>query len=50
METKPTKENEKILGDVIAQKVKDELELKSNFAQDIVDNCDISKPKLQEDN
>jgi len=50
MEIKPTKENDKILSDVIAQNIKDELKTKEDFAQDIVDNCDISKPKLQEDN
>jgi len=49
METKPTKENEKILGDMVAQNIKDNLNQKTS-AQDIINNCDISKPKLQEDN
>ena len=34
-----TKDNEKILGDVIAQKIKDELELKENFALNLVESC-----------
>jgi len=40
METiKSTQENEKILGDVISQQVKDKLEEKKTFAQDLIQDC-----------
>lgn len=36
---KPTKTNEKILGDFVAQKIQDRLNKKKNFALNLVEGC-----------
>jgi len=38
---KQTKENNQILGDVIAMKIKQELDHKSNYAQELIDSVEV---------
>ena len=36
---KPNENNEQILGDFVAQKIEDELNLKKDFALNLVESC-----------
>lgn len=36
----PTKDNEKIMADYIAQQIKQELQLRKNFALNLVEDCE----------